>query len=101
MHWIWFAVAGAIVGTLGRVAYPGRDPAGWLPAILVGIVAMLVAAAISSGWVAFVAGVAAAASLALPAGRFAMRPRAVRGRAGTFGVRSGPSPHRARCTCRR
>jgi uncharacterized membrane protein YeaQ/YmgE (transglycosylase-associated protein family) len=70
MHWIWFIIVGAIVGVLGRLVHPGRDPMGWLLTIAVGIVAMIIAAAISSGWVAFVIGVIIAALLVMLIGRF-------------------------------
>jgi uncharacterized membrane protein YeaQ/YmgE (transglycosylase-associated protein family) len=70
MHWIWFIIVGAIVGVLGRLVHPGRDPMGWLLTIAVGIVAMIIAAAISSGWVAFVIGVIVAALLVMLIGRF-------------------------------
>jgi len=70
MHWIWFIIVGAIVGALGRLVHPGRDPMGWLMTIVVGIVAMIVAAAISSGWIAFVIGVIIAALLVMLIGRY-------------------------------
>jgi uncharacterized membrane protein YeaQ/YmgE (transglycosylase-associated protein family) len=70
MHWIWFIIVGAIVGALGRLVHPGRDPMGFLMTIAVGIVAMLIAAAISSGWVAFAIGVVVAALLVMLIGRF-------------------------------
>jgi len=57
MHFIWFIIVGAIVGALGRLLHPGRDPMGWLLTIAIGVVSMLIAAIISSGWLAFVIGV--------------------------------------------
>jgi len=63
MHFIWFILVGALVGALGRLLHPGRDPMGWLMTILIGVVAMLIAAAISSGWLAFFIGVAIAVVL--------------------------------------
>ena len=63
MHWIWFIIVGAIVGALGRALHPGRDAMGWLLTIGIGILSMVVAAAISSGWIAFVIGVVIAALL--------------------------------------
>lgn len=57
MHWIWFIIVGAIVGALGRLLHPGKDPMGWLLTIGVGVVSMIVAALISGGWLAFVIGV--------------------------------------------
>lgn len=70
MHWIWFILAGLVVGALGRLLHPGRDPMGWLMTLAVGVVAMIVAAAISSGWVAFVIGVVIAIVLVALIGRF-------------------------------
>ncbi len=69
MHWIWFIIVGAIVGVLGRLVHPGRDAIGFLMTVAVGIVAMIIAAAISSGWVAFVIGVIVAALLVMLIGR--------------------------------
>jgi uncharacterized membrane protein YeaQ/YmgE (transglycosylase-associated protein family) len=69
MHWIWFIVVGAIVGALGRLIHPGRDAMGWLLTIAIGIIAMVVAAAISSGWVAFAIGVVVAVILVALVGR--------------------------------
>jgi uncharacterized membrane protein YeaQ/YmgE (transglycosylase-associated protein family) len=70
MHWIWFIIVGAVVGVLGRLLHRGRDPMGWLMTIGIGIVAMIIAAAISSGWVAFVIGVVVAVILVAIVGRF-------------------------------
>jgi uncharacterized membrane protein YeaQ/YmgE (transglycosylase-associated protein family) len=69
MHWLYFIIVGAIVGALGRLVHPGRDPMGWLMTIAVGIVAMIIAAAISSGWIAFIIGVIVAAVLVMLIGR--------------------------------
>jgi uncharacterized membrane protein YeaQ/YmgE (transglycosylase-associated protein family) len=76
MHWIYFIIGGAIVGALGRLVQPGRDPMGWLLTIAVGIVAMIIAAAISSGWIAFIIGVAIAALLVMLIGRMTGGSRA-------------------------
>lgn len=76
MHWIWFIIAGLIVGALGRLLHPGRDPMGWLMTLAVGVVAMIVAAAISSGWLAFIIGVVIAALLVMLIGRFTRGNRA-------------------------
>ena len=70
MHWIWFIIVGAVVGALGRLIHPGRDPMGWLLTIGIGIVSMIVAAIISSGWLAFVIGVIVAVILVALVGRF-------------------------------
>ena len=71
MHWIWFILAGLVVGALGRLIHPGRDPMGLLMTMAVGIVAMIIAAAISSGWLAFVIGIIIAVLLVALVGRFA------------------------------
>jgi uncharacterized membrane protein YeaQ/YmgE (transglycosylase-associated protein family) len=70
MHFIWFIIVGAIVGALGRLFHPGRDPMGWLMTIAIGIVAMLIAAIISGGWLAFIIGVIIAVILVALVGRF-------------------------------
>jgi uncharacterized membrane protein YeaQ/YmgE (transglycosylase-associated protein family) len=70
MHWIWFIIVGAIVGALGRLLHPGRDPMGLLLTIAIGVVSMIVAAAISSGWLAFVIGVVIAIVLVALVGRW-------------------------------
>lgn len=57
MHWIWFIIVGAIVGLLGRLLHRGRDPIGLLLTTAVGIISLVIAAAISSGWIAFAIGV--------------------------------------------
>ena len=63
MHWIWFIIVGALVGALGRLFHRGRDPMGWLMTIAIGILSMIIAAAISSGWIAFIIGVIVAVVL--------------------------------------
>lgn len=70
MHFIWFLIVGAVVGILGRALHPGRDPMGFLLTIGIGIVSMLIAAIISSGWLAFVIGVVIAIVLVAIVGRF-------------------------------
>jgi uncharacterized membrane protein YeaQ/YmgE (transglycosylase-associated protein family) len=70
MHWIWFLIVGAVVGALGRLFHRGRDPIGWLLTIAIGAVSLAIAAAISSGWIAFVIGVVIAIGLVALVGRF-------------------------------
>jgi uncharacterized membrane protein YeaQ/YmgE (transglycosylase-associated protein family) len=70
MHFIWFLIVGAIVGALGRLLHPGKDPIGWLLTIAIGIVSMLVAAIISGGWLAFIIGVIVAVILVALVSRF-------------------------------
>ena len=69
MHWIWFIIVGAIVGALGRLFHRGRDPMGWLLTLAIGIVSMIIAAAISGGWIAFIIGVIVAVVLVALVGR--------------------------------
>jgi uncharacterized membrane protein YeaQ/YmgE (transglycosylase-associated protein family) len=80
MHFIWFLIVGAVVGALGRLLHPGRDPMGWLLTIAIGVVSMLIAAIISSGIWAFIIGVIVAIVLVALVGRmFGERgPRAAR-----------------------
>jgi uncharacterized membrane protein YeaQ/YmgE (transglycosylase-associated protein family) len=70
MHFIWFLIVGAVVGVLGRLLHPGRDAMGWLLTIAIGVISMLIAAIISSGWLAFVIGVVIAVVLVALVGRF-------------------------------
>jgi uncharacterized membrane protein YeaQ/YmgE (transglycosylase-associated protein family) len=70
MHWIWFIIVGAIVGCLGRLFHPGSDPIGLLLTIAIGIVSMIIAAAISGGWLAFIIGVVIAVILVALVSRF-------------------------------
>jgi uncharacterized membrane protein YeaQ/YmgE (transglycosylase-associated protein family) len=70
MHFIWFLIVGAIVGALGRLLHPGHDPMGWLMTIAIGVISMLIAAIISSGWLAFVIGVVIAIVLVALVGRY-------------------------------
>ena len=69
MHFIWFIIVGAIVGALGRLFHPGSDPMGWLLTIAIGIISLLIAAIISSGWLAFIIGVIVAIVLVALVGR--------------------------------
>jgi uncharacterized membrane protein YeaQ/YmgE (transglycosylase-associated protein family) len=73
MHFIWFLIVGAVVGALGRLFHPGRDPMGLLLTLAIGIVSMLIAAIISSGWLAFIIGVIVAGVLVALVGRFSGR----------------------------
>src|SRR3954469_3701778 len=70
MHWIWLILVGAIVGALGRLLHPGRDPMGWIVTILIGIVSLVVAGLIFNGFWAFVVGVIVAIVLVALVGRF-------------------------------
>jgi uncharacterized membrane protein YeaQ/YmgE (transglycosylase-associated protein family) len=70
MHWIWFIIVGAVVGFLGRLLHPGRDAMGFLLTTAIGVVSLVIAAAISSGWLAFVIGIIVAALLVAVIGHF-------------------------------
>ena len=39
---LWLIIAGLIIGALGRLVNPGRDPMGWLATIAVGIGSVLI-----------------------------------------------------------
>lgn len=73
MHFIWFIIVGAVVGALGRLFHPGRDPMGWLLTIGIGVLSLLVAALISDGWLAFIIGVIVAVVLVALVGRMGGR----------------------------
>jgi uncharacterized membrane protein YeaQ/YmgE (transglycosylase-associated protein family) len=73
MHFIWFILVGAVVGVLGRLFHPGRDPMGWLLTIAIGVISLLVAALISDGWLAFIIGVIVAVVLVALVGRWGGR----------------------------
>jgi uncharacterized membrane protein YeaQ/YmgE (transglycosylase-associated protein family) len=82
MHWIWFIIVGAVVGALGRLLHPGRDPMGWLLTIAIGVISLIIAAAISDSWIAFIIGVIVAVILVALVGRFFGE----RGRGATAGI---------------
>jgi uncharacterized membrane protein YeaQ/YmgE (transglycosylase-associated protein family) len=70
MHFIWFLIVGAVVGALGRLLHRGSDPMGWVMTIAIGVVSMLIAGAISSGWLAFAIGVVVALILVALVSRY-------------------------------
>jgi uncharacterized membrane protein YeaQ/YmgE (transglycosylase-associated protein family) len=75
MFWVWLIVVGAVVGVLGRLLHPGREPMGFLFTILVGIISLLVAGVIfGRGWWSFLVGVAVAALLVTLIARLTTRP---------------------------
>jgi len=81
MTWIWLIIVGAIVGALGRLFHPGRDPMGWIVTILIGIASLVVAGVIFNGFWRFVVGVIVAIILVAIVGRFfgeGRRPLAAR-----------------------
>ncbi|HEY6067742.1 MAG TPA: GlsB/YeaQ/YmgE family stress response membrane protein [Gaiellaceae bacterium] len=71
MHWVWLIIVGAVVGALGRLLHPGRDPMGWLLTILIGIASLVIAGLIfSNGAVEFIVGIIVAVILVWLVGRF-------------------------------
>jgi len=73
MEWILLIIVGAIVGALGRLLHPGRDPGGWIITILLGIGSLLLAGAIADGFMQFVLGVIIAVVLLVIWSRIAAR----------------------------
>ena len=71
MHWIALIIVGAVVGALGRLFHPGRDPMGFIVTTLVGIASLVIAGIIfSSTILQFVVGVIVAVILVAIVGRF-------------------------------
>lgn len=70
MEWIWLIIIGAVVGALGRLINPGRDPMGWILTILLGIASLVVAGLIFDGALQFIVGVIVAVILVTLVGRF-------------------------------
>jgi uncharacterized membrane protein YeaQ/YmgE (transglycosylase-associated protein family) len=69
MQWVWLIIVGAIVGALGRFLLPGRDPMGWIATIVIGVVSLIVAGLIFSGFWQYVIGVIVAIALVWLYGR--------------------------------
>jgi uncharacterized membrane protein YeaQ/YmgE (transglycosylase-associated protein family) len=69
MEWVWLIIVGAIVGALGRLINPGRDPMGWIVTILLGVASLVVAGLIFNGFWRFVVGVIVAIILVSIVGR--------------------------------
>jgi len=71
MHWIALIIVGAVVGALGRLFHPGRDPMGFIVTTLIGIASLVIAGIIfSSAILEFVVGVIVAVILVAIVGRF-------------------------------
>jgi len=66
---IGLIIAGAIVGALGRLFHPGRDPMGILLTIGIGIASLLIAGLIFHGVLGFIVGVIVAVVLGALVGR--------------------------------
>ncbi|HEY0415558.1 MAG TPA: GlsB/YeaQ/YmgE family stress response membrane protein [Gaiellaceae bacterium] len=64
MHWVWLIIVGLVVGALGRLLHPGKDPLGWLLTLALGVVSLIIGGLIfSSGFLQFLVGVIIAAVL--------------------------------------
>jgi uncharacterized membrane protein YeaQ/YmgE (transglycosylase-associated protein family) len=71
MHWIALIIVGAVVGALGRLFHPGRDPMGFIVTTLIGIASLVIAGIIfSSTILQFVVGIIVAVILVALIGRF-------------------------------
>jgi uncharacterized membrane protein YeaQ/YmgE (transglycosylase-associated protein family) len=66
---IGLIIAGAVVGALGRLFHPGRDPMGILLTIAIGIASLLIAGLILHGVLGFIVGVIIAVVLVALVGR--------------------------------
>ena len=74
MHWVWLIIVGAIVGALGRLFHPGRDPMGFIITTLIGIAALVISGAIfSNGFLEFVVGIIVAIVIVAVVGRLQAR----------------------------
>jgi uncharacterized membrane protein YeaQ/YmgE (transglycosylase-associated protein family) len=76
---IGLIIVGAIVGALGRLLHPGRDPMGILLTIAIGIASLLIAGLIFHGVLGFILGVIVAIVLVALVGRFTGRDRVTAG----------------------
>lgn len=71
MEWVWLIIVGAVVGALGRLINPGRDPMGWILTILIGIASLVVAGLIfDNDLLKFIVGIIVAVILVTLVGRF-------------------------------
>jgi uncharacterized membrane protein YeaQ/YmgE (transglycosylase-associated protein family) len=70
MTWIWLIIVGAVVGALGRLFHPGRDPMGWIVTILIGIASLVVAGLIFGGALQFIVGIIVAVILVALVSRY-------------------------------
>ena len=74
MEWVWLIIVGAVVGALGRLINPGRDPMGWILTILIGIASLVVAGLIfDHDLLKFIVGIIVAVILVTLVGRFFRR----------------------------
>lgn len=74
MHWVWLIIVGLIVGLLGRLFHPGRDPIGLLLTVLIGVASLVIAGLVfSSAVLEFVVGIVVAVILVALVSRFQAR----------------------------
>ena len=53
MEIVWLIIVGLIVGALGRLVNPGRDPMGWLLTIVIGVGSVLLVGLLLEGPLGF------------------------------------------------
>jgi uncharacterized membrane protein YeaQ/YmgE (transglycosylase-associated protein family) len=53
MEIVWLIIVGLIVGALGRLINPGRDPMGWLLTIAIGVGSVLIVGLLLEGPLGF------------------------------------------------
>jgi uncharacterized membrane protein YeaQ/YmgE (transglycosylase-associated protein family) len=71
MHWIALIIVGLIVGLLGRLFHPGRDPIGLILTVLIGIASLVIAGLVfSSTALQLIVGVIVAVILVAVVSRF-------------------------------
>ncbi|MDX6476368.1 MAG: hypothetical protein QOH95_1879 [Gaiellaceae bacterium] len=61
---IGYIIVGLIVGALGRLLHPGRDPIGWVGTILLGIIATVIVGVLLHGAVGTIFSIIIAAIVA-------------------------------------
>ncbi len=65
MEIVWLIIVGLIVGALGRLINPGRDPMGWLVTLAIGVGAVLIVGLLLEGPLGFWAYVLAVVTAAI------------------------------------
>ncbi len=61
---VGYIIVGLIVGALGRLLHPGRDPIGWIGTIVLGIVATVIVGVLLHGAVGTILSIIIAAIVA-------------------------------------
>ena len=74
MDWLGLIIVGAVVGVLGRLLHPGREPMGFVVTIFIGIVSLLVGGALLDGFWSYLVGVVVAVVAVTGYSRFTRRP---------------------------